>query len=123
MSTSADEFKASLEAKFSGLTIFQKFHSLHRLFEKLRLIHNAIGDVYMHRKTITQFQANYPQVYDVVKTELAPYVEGDYLNKDGWLFFEENMFNPRHDVIVSFILNVRSQLRTQVAEHDFEPIE
>ena len=120
MSITQEKFKANLQLRLEGLVLLQKAHTVQRLYEKIRLIHNAVGDIYMRRKTISEFQAEHPAVYDKIKAELAPFVVDGYLTENGWRLFEEFMFDPRHDVIIGFILEARRRMRTETAETEVD---
>lgn len=120
MSTTSEEFLDNLRIKLAGLTLRQIAHTIQRLYEKLRLIHNAVGDVYMHRKTINEFKTAYPNVFNKLKAKMAPYMDGDYITEEGWNFFLDNMFDPRHDVITTVLLEIRKRLRTETAENEVD---
>jgi hypothetical protein len=121
LSTTEEDFEAWLRNQLNGQVLLQKVHTIQRLYEKIRLIHNAVGRVYRQEETITDFQTQYPVVFDKIKGELQPYVEGGYLTRQGWEYFLGHMFDPRHNVIIGFILQVRKIMRETAAVLDLAP--
>jgi len=112
-----------LEAKLTGYTRLQKMHTLLRLIEKLRLIHNAVGDASVLRQVITiaQFAASYPEVYARLKTELAPYVVGNYLSETGFRYFQDHIFDPRENACFRVLNPVKIELRNITADFELNP--
>jgi hypothetical protein len=123
LSTTYEDFNAWLKNSLLNLTPLQKIHTVQRVYEKLRHIHNAIGAVYHHDLTVADFKVQYPIVYDKIKGELAPYVVDQYLSREGWELFIRDMFNPRHEVVLDFIRLIRVTLRGSVAQTEVEPFD
>lgn len=120
MSVTQDDFLSWLRNQITSLPLPEKDHTIQRIYEKLRLIHNAVGAVHRQEKTILQFKAEYPNVYEKIKTELQPFIQGSYLTIEGWRYFEKNMFDPRHDAIVSVMVEIRGILRGSQATTELE---
>jgi len=123
MSITQDEYEAKIRARLSGLMLLQKHHTLQRTYRKIRLIHNDVGDVYMRRQTFVQFQAKRPNVFAKIRSELRPFLIGDYLSKEGWEYFLTNMFTPRDMVLLGLILELRAELRGTAADLEIDPME
>lgn len=113
---SRDEFIFNLTLKLEDLTWKQKIHTINRLYEKLRQIHNAVGDVYAKRKTIQQFKKEYPVIFEKLKPHFAPYVEGNYLSEKGWHRFLAFVFDPLHDGVTHWRTRLVAKIRTFTPE-------
>jgi len=120
MSINYEDFLAWLKSQLAELSLVQKAHTIQRVYEKIRLVHNAVGDVYKHRQTIVEFKLAYPVVYEKLKVEIAPFVDGDYITEDGWKYFLQNMFDPRHNAIMNVLLEIRKTLRNTLASTEVE---
>lgn len=120
MSITEEELKDYLIAEYSTLSLPQKWHALQRYYERLRTIHNAVGDVYKHEITVQQFAAEYPVVASKIQPELSPYIIGGYLTEEGWNIFKEQMFEPRHAVAIHFFVLLKNQLRNTVSLKDVD---
>lgn len=120
MSISPLEFRSWLDSQLAGLSLPEKMHVIQRIYEKLRLIHNAVGAVYRQEKTINEFKTEYPEVFDKIKVELQQYIVDGYLNQEGWNYFCDNMFNPRHDSITQVMCEIRYALRATPSIKELE---
>ena len=125
MSVTQAVFQSLVEQRLAGSTTIQRMHSVVRLKERLRLIHNAVGKATEMKqlKTVTEFQVAYPQVYAKISPELAPYVSGGYLTRAGWEYFRANMYNPRSGAITTLLLEIRAALKVSVPNIDITPFE
>lgn len=122
MSVTEEVYRNRLKESLAPLTLQQKTHTVFRLYEKLRLIHNAVGDVFQHRATIQEFQDKYPNVYDKVKGELAPYADNGYITEEGWMYFLNEMFEPRYTVVGNFIGQIRQVINATSAAYELEAL-
>lgn len=123
MSTTPESFYALISTQIAGLSLPDKVHTLWRLYEKLRKIHNAVGDVYRHRKTILEFKAEYPTVFGKISGELQPYIDGNYLSQEGWNYFLFNMFEPRHGTIMQITCELLQEMKDTAVLTELEPFQ
>jgi len=115
-----DEFHQFLEQKFAEIPLERQLHLIYRLELKLNRVHRALKEIYEQRKTIGQFQKEYPRVYTKIKDELSLFFTDQYLSQEGWKYFENNMFTPRYNVIVDFSSHIRNKLRDTSSQDEFE---
>lgn len=110
MSTNTQTAYEKLIQRLQPLSWKQRIHTVNRLYEKIRLVHNAVGDVYAKRATIQDFQTNYPTISQKLAPIMSQHIVNNHLTEMGWRVFQDNIFNPRHNAICK----IRSQLVAQI---------
>lgn len=85
--------------------LHQKLHTVMRLYEKLRRLHNAVGDIVSHRITLREFKDKYGpaiQKHPKLARRLRLILETDaeYITWEQWQWFLSEFFDPLHDRIV-----------------------
>lgn len=125
MSIEDFEFRAKLENRLSSLSGSEKIHSLYRVAEKLRLVHNVVGGMTKMRKdmTVKEFQVAHPILYSKLAPELVPFVVKRHLSKEGWDYFIDNIFDPREVAIMVFIGDIKRELMTKTSLEEIDPLE
>lgn len=104
--------KEKLHKQLDGLSWRNRIHAINRIYEILRLTHNKMGDVYMKRSKLLEFQTIYPSAWSKLETTLLPSVEGDYIIDSGWKTFKEQSFDGMHDAVAKYRADVMAELRS-----------